>query len=392
MVAVLGMPARASETITYGYDAHGRLTTVNHSGSVNNGLRSTIALDPTANRTSYVVDATGGTLAVADAGAVTERTALTFTVTRSGVTSASVTVNYAAANGTASAGSDYTATSGTLTFAAGETSKTISVPTVNDTIPEPAKTVLMNLSAATGGAIITRAQASGTVNDNDTTAITFAVNNAAAVTEGGTLVFTVTKSGGTYLNTSVNYATANGTATAGSDYTAVSGTLTFAPTETSKTVSVSTIDDFTVESPETVLLNLSSPSGGSITTAQASGTINDNDFGPITAANPSFAYASQQVSTIAIATLAHPNGNNARIASFSVPSGKGSASIAADGQSVTYTAETMDKPVPCDPAVTDRFTIGYTVQNTANGAITSGTASIAVTGPPGGKPTKGVCP
>ncbi|MGH6617862.1 Calx-beta domain-containing protein, partial [Sphingomonas sp.] len=185
------------------------------------------------------------------------------------------------------AGSDYTATSGTLTFAPGETSKTISVATIDDTSVESAETVLVNLSAASGGATITTAQGSGTINDNDVAPPpSFAISGAASVTEGGTLVYTVTKTGSTAASFTVNFATANGTAIAGSDYTATSGTLTFAPGETSKTISVATIDDTSVESAETVLVNLSAASGGAtITTAQGSGTINDNDVAP----PPSFA-------------------------------------------------------------------------------------------------------
>jgi len=233
-------------------------------------------------------DSTPVSFAIGNAAAVTEGGTLVYTVTKSGSTSLSYSVNYSTANGSATSGSDFTAASGTLTFAPGDTSKTISVATINDTAPETAETVLVNLSGPTGGATVTTAQGSGTINDDDTTPISFAVANASSVTEGGTLVFTVTKSGATSATTSVNYATANGTATAGSDYSATSGTLTFGPTETSKTVSVATIDDSATESAETVLLNLSSPNGGTVSTGQASGTINDNDVAPnqLPVANP----------------------------------------------------------------------------------------------------------
>jgi hypothetical protein len=116
----------------------------------------------------------------------------------------------------------------------------------------------------------------------------FAIANATAVGEGGTLVFAVTKSGSATSSFSVNYATGTGgSATSGSDFTAGSGTLTFTASETSKVVSVATIDDNAVESAETVPVTLSSPSGGaSLGTSAASGTINDNDVAnspPVTA-------------------------------------------------------------------------------------------------------------
>jgi chorismate-pyruvate lyase len=225
------------------------------------------------------VPPTPPSFAIANAAAVTEGGTLAFAVTKTGTTSSSFSVNYATANGTAAAGSDYAAGSATLTFLAAETSKTVSVATINDTAVESAETVLVNLSAPTGGATIATSQGSGTINDNDVPPPpSFAIANAAAVAEGGTLSFTVTKTGSTSSSFSVNYATANGTATVGSDYAAASGTLTFLAAETSKTVTVATIDDTAVEPDETVLVDLSSPSGGAtITTSQGSGAIQNND-------------------------------------------------------------------------------------------------------------------
>ncbi|MBL6654096.1 MAG: hypothetical protein ISP49_21045, partial [Reyranella sp.] len=91
---------------------------------------------------------------------------MTFTVKLSQAASGPVTVNYTTANGSATAGSDYTAASGTLTFAAGETSKTIAVAIAGDTVVEPNETFTVNLSAASG-ATIAHASATGTIVDND---------------------------------------------------------------------------------------------------------------------------------------------------------------------------------------------------------------------------------
>jgi len=93
-------------------------------------------------------------------------------VTRSGASTGTVTVQYSTANGTAQAGTDYTATSGTLTFAAGETQKALSVPIFNDGIPEPAETFTVTLSNPTGGAVLGSPQvATITIVDDDTTAV-----------------------------------------------------------------------------------------------------------------------------------------------------------------------------------------------------------------------------
>jgi hypothetical protein len=101
-----------------------------------------------------------------------------FTVTLSPAATGSVTVDYATANNTATAGSDYTATSGTLTFAAGETTKTVTVQVTGDTVAEANETYNVNLSNATGGALIGDAQGVGTITNDD------ALSCPASVTAG----------------------------------------------------------------------------------------------------------------------------------------------------------------------------------------------------------------
>lgn len=233
---------------------------------------STIA---TAMGTGTITD-NDATLAIGNAATVTEGGTLTFTVTRTGATSASHSVNYASASGTATSGADFTASSGTLTFLPGEATKSITVPTTDDAAAEPSETVLMNLSAPTGGATIATGQGSGTITDNDAS---FTIGNGS-VTEGSAMTFTVTRTGATSASHSVSYASADGSATSGVDFTATSGTLTFLPGETSKTITVPTIDDNVAESPETIFVNLSGPTGGAtIAVSQGVGAIHDNDAG-----------------------------------------------------------------------------------------------------------------
>lgn len=110
---------------------------------------------------------------------------------------------------------------------------------------------------------------------------TFSISDAS-VTEGGNVVFTVSRSGTATGSQTVDYATSNGTATAGVDYTATSGTLTFATSDTSKTVTVPTTDDLVYEGNETFTLTLSNATGGaSIATPTATGTIVENDSVPL---------------------------------------------------------------------------------------------------------------
>ena len=210
-------------------------------------------------------------------------TNLAFTVTLSKASASTVSVNYATANATATAGQDYTATSGTITFAPGVLSQQVKVAVTADTTVEPDETLTVTLSAPTNATLAT-ATATGTITNDDTatvvTAPTISVANAT-VAEGNSgstnLAFTVTLSKASTSTVSVNYATANGTATAGADFTATSGTITFAPGVLSQQVKVAVTGDTTVEPTETLTVTLSAPTGATLGTATATGTITNDD-------------------------------------------------------------------------------------------------------------------
>ncbi len=209
----------------------------------------------------------------------TGTTNATFTVSLSAASGRTTSVNFATANGSAIANSDYTATNGTLTFNPGETSKTISVAVIGDVLDENNETVRVNLSNATN-ATIADSQGIATITDNDPTP-SFRINDVT-LTEGNTgttnATFTVSLSAASGRTTSVNFATANGSAIATSDYTATNGTLTFNPGETSKTISVAVIGDTLPEANETFSVNLSNPSNATIADNQGIGNITDNDM------------------------------------------------------------------------------------------------------------------
>jgi hypothetical protein len=205
-----------------------------------------------------------------------------FTVTLSPVSSQTVTVNFATANGTATAGSDYVSIPGTLlTFNPGETSKNITVVVNGDTVSEPNETFFVNLSNA-ANATISDNQGLGTINNDDS--VPGLSINDVAVAEGnsGTVnaVFTVTLSAASGQAVTVNFATVNGTATAGSDYVAKSDVLTFNPGETSKNIIVVVNGDTANEPNETFFVNLSNPSNASISVNQGLGTINNDEGMP----------------------------------------------------------------------------------------------------------------
>src|SRR5213079_3010738 len=217
-------------------------------------------------------------------------TAVSVPVSLSTASSKSITVNYAVSGGTASGGGvDYTLASGTLTFAPGVTNQNISITVVNDALDEDDETIQITLSSpsnATLGAITTH---SYTILDNDPLP-SLSINNTS-VTEGNNngsnpATFTITLSAVSGRTVTVNYATADVTAAAPADYTAVpTTTLTFNPGETNKTVTVQVKGDTLNEPNETFTVNLSNPLNGTIATPVGIGTIIDDDLPPTVTLN-----------------------------------------------------------------------------------------------------------
>jgi ELWxxDGT repeat protein len=205
--------------------------------------------------------------------------AATFTVTLSAPSAQPVTVQYATANGTATAGSDYQARSGTLTIPAGQTTGTITVPVIGDRLGEPDETFLVNLSGATG-ATIADGQAVGTILDDEPRIRTTDVSKKEGNGKQTILfTFTVTLSVPYDQPVTMSYSTVDGTATTGDgDYIAKSGTLTFAPGETSRTITIEVNGDRKKEANEIFYLDLSGNSGNSLFTKKRGiGTILNDD-------------------------------------------------------------------------------------------------------------------
>ncbi|HWT02319.1 MAG TPA: Calx-beta domain-containing protein [Pyrinomonadaceae bacterium] len=237
----------------------------------------------------------------------------TFTVSLSGATSREVRVNYQTANGSAVAGSDYQTTQGQLVFSPGQTSKSVLVPVIGNTLSEPSETFLVNLSAPVN-AVIADAQGVGTITDNDVST-RIRVNNVT-VTERNTgvnvnAIFTVSLTAASQQTVTVRYATANGTALATADYGARSlTTLTFLPGQISKTVAVQVRGDLLDEVNETFKLVLSSPTNATLYVTQGVCTIIDNDSPPsVTISNVSVTEPDTGAVAAAFAvTLSAPSG------------------------------------------------------------------------------------
>jgi hypothetical protein len=180
-------------------------------------------------------------------------------------------VKYSTSPGITNGQRTYQLVSGTLTFAPGETAKTFNVPLIDDSVVKGDDTVNLTLNAPTGGTLGSPSSALLTVRENDVAPsfVQFASSGFSANEAAGSAPITVKRTGNTALPVSVQYATSNGTASAGSDYKATAGTLSFAAGETSKTFTIPILDDKLVEGNETVNLTLRSPIGGRYWQARA---------------------------------------------------------------------------------------------------------------------------
>ncbi len=226
------------------------------------------------------------TLAITDV-TVTETNSGTvdadFAISLSAASGRTATVTYKTAGGTATAGSDYGAHPSTvLTFAAGDTSKTVTVKVSGDTADEANETFKVVLQSASFAAIVDNVGV-GTITDDDPLPVV-SIANAPAVSEDGigahNALFVVTLTGSTNRSVGVTYATADGTAKFGSDYTATSGTVTFLPGTTRKTIVVPVLADALDEANETFKMNLTGASFATIGDSQGVATITDNDPTP----------------------------------------------------------------------------------------------------------------
>ncbi|MGI8808457.1 MAG: Calx-beta domain-containing protein [Acidimicrobiales bacterium] len=201
-----------------------------------------------------------------------------FTVTRSGNTTAASSVRWRTVNATAVAPGDYTAVATTtVSFAARETTKTVSVAVRADTLAESDETFLVKLDGPSGATIADDSGTATVVNDKPTVSI-----GNASVPEGnaGTTqaTFTITRGGDRSAAASVQWATANSTATGGSDFVAVPATtVNFAGGEATKTVSVTVNGDTVAEADEMFYVRLSNPTGASLAVAQGAGVIVTDD-------------------------------------------------------------------------------------------------------------------
>ena len=206
----------------------------------------------------------------------------TFAVSLTKTLSSTVTVKYTTTvSGTAKANTDFTPAQGTLTFSPGEAQKTFTVPILDDQVADGNKTVVVALSGPTGAKLSSPNVETLTVLDNENPNVQFSLSNYTTDESKGTAAISVTLSEVQQQPVAVDYASSDGTATAGKDYTAAKGTLYFAPGEKEKTFDLYLTPDELTEGPETVSLSLSNarkiPSGTVDWGTQRSATLTIQD-------------------------------------------------------------------------------------------------------------------
>lgn len=243
-----------------------------------------VAIGQTPQASGDIVDDDGGTFFFTAASyTVTENVntgKVKVTVKRSGGLAGGVTIAYSTADGTATAGLDYVATSGILSFSQGQVTAFFEVPVINDTIPEGKESFMVNIAMPNLGGLGSPSTATVYITDNENAfTVEFASYTVVEGTGNINLTLNVLRSGATGGSSYVDYATSDVTAVAGQDYTPKANRLTFTTGQVSKLVTITIIGDTVVEPAETFLFTLSNPKAGWFlgNVPEAVVTIQDND-------------------------------------------------------------------------------------------------------------------
>jgi glucose/arabinose dehydrogenase len=187
-------------------------------------------------------------------------------INRVGGSKGSATIDFITNDSTAKRDTDFTFQSRTLTFGDGVTTQLVDIPIVNDTVAEDTEQFVFAILGATGASLGTKRTTNVSILDDDNVNAQFAFKQVAyeAKENGGTATIAVSRLGSNSGVASVQYSTSDGTAQAGSDYTAATGTINFASGVDTQTFTVNLLNDGVVERDESVRLTLSNPTGGSL--------------------------------------------------------------------------------------------------------------------------------
>ena len=321
-----------------------------------NTLPASVSIGTTT-ATGTINDDDTATVSIAGDANATEGSSVIFTVNLTAQASSDVVLNWSTTDGTAMAPGDYTPMSaGTVTIAAGATTNTFTVATVEDTLVEGDETFTVTLAASgtlPDGVTLGGAMAIGTITDDDSA--TVSIVGAANASEGSPVIFTVSLSAEASSDVVLNWSTADDTAIAGTDYTAqTNGTVTIDAGETTNTFTVATVGDDLVESDETFIVTIAAsgslPTGVTLGVAMATGTINDNDSATVSIANASATEGeaveftvslSAQASSDVVLNWSTADGTAIAPGDYTATS-NGTVTIDAGETSATFTVMTVD--------------------------------------------------
>jgi probable HAF family extracellular repeat protein len=348
------------------------------------------------------------------------QSAFVFTVSLSHASSAQITVSYTTAAGTTNpatggascgGGIDFINTSGPLTFAAGETSKQVTVQVCGDTNVEANETFFVNLSGNSANSVLSAGTGTGTITNDDTN-VSVAVSPASVSEDGATnLVYTFTRTGVTTGTLAVNFSV-GGTATFSTDYaqtgatsfTPPTGSVSFASGETVKQITVNPTTDSAVEPDETVVLTVTSSTGYNVgSPSVATGTITNDDTNVSVAVSP--ASVAEDGSTDLVYTFTRTGVTSGPLTvNFSVGGGSnpatfssdyaqtGATSFTASGGTINFLSGETAKQITVNPTtdsavepdetvvLTVTSSTGYNVgsPSVATGTITNDDTNVSV--------------
>ncbi|MGQ0626783.1 MAG: beta strand repeat-containing protein, partial [Phycisphaerales bacterium] len=253
-------------------DHLGELTEVNEANNISRSTAANLTVAPAPTISIAASDRAAGETqngAAANGGR--------FTFTRTGPTGTALTVNYVV-GGSAGPGTDYTALSGTVTFAVGSTTATVDISVLNDLLAEGTENVIVGIGRGEGYSInLTKQSATVNIADNEPIVTIQASDAAASETAGNGGRYTVRRTGPTTTALTVAY-TVSGSALSGTDFTALSGTVVIPAGMASATIDLTTIDDAIRENAETVIVTLATSGAYTIgTKSTATVTIADNE-------------------------------------------------------------------------------------------------------------------
>ena len=316
-----------------------------------------------------------------------ESGSVTVPVTLSKKSSSPTTVSYATALGTATPGSDYTEATGTLTIPAGETSGNITLMLLHDEVYEGSESFTLALSSPVNGELGTQKTATITIDDDEAQpTVAFSADPADQAERNGDFNLEVMLSGICQNSVTVDYATIDGTAAAGSDYTAKSGTLTISGGLTTGVITIALKDDSYYEGSEDFQIVLSNPAVAALGTNTATVTVTDSESMPAISFDDTEITVSEDVGTVTLSvslsgqaqgstTVHYATGNGSAQAGSDYTAASGTIEIPGKTSSVTFSIDILNDSIY--EAANESFTI--TLSDPSGATISTDTATVTIT-------------